>query len=245
MSLHIKRLRNLFRECGVPDALIEITARLLRSVSAGHWDLRRFYVLSQPLAKLTSPRRARRASVTVRRVVAGDPLVQGLPRPAVEIADRFRAGAECFVAEQAGSPQAFVWVTRHEHLEAEVSLAFKPTPRDRAVWDFDLYVDPAARHSVALSRLWDAVAEQLINAGYAWTVSVIMAENSSSLRAHRRSGAHVVAAGIRLRLGSRTYTYVDTASHFSSARRGNPRSVVQVAADVDRSASYRRFSPVR
>lgn len=245
MSLHLKRLRDLFRERGAPDALVEIASRVLRSASAGRCELRRFYVVSQPLAKLVSPRRSRRASVTVRRVTTGDPLVQRLPRPAAEIADRFRAGAECFVAEQAESPQAFVWVTRREHFEAEVSVVFKPAPPDRAVWDFDLYVDPAARHGVALSRLWEAVAEQLINAGVIWTVSVIMAENCASLRAQRRSGAHVVAAGVWLRLGSRMYTHVDVAPGISLARAGLPRSLVQVAADLDRTASYRRFRSAR
>jgi uncharacterized RmlC-like cupin family protein len=92
-----------------------------------------------------------------------------------------------------------------------------------------------------LFRLWESVAEQLTNAGIAWSVSVIMAENSASLRAQRRSGAHVVAAGIRLRLGSRFCTHVDVAPRTFWVPAGLPRSPMHIAADLDRTAFYRRF----
>jgi GNAT superfamily N-acetyltransferase len=243
MSLLLERLKGLHQDRRAADAMVEVVSRVLRFLSAGWSDLRRFYIVSQPLSRLTSPRRSRQASVTIRRVTACDPIVQRLPRPAFEIADRFQAGAECFVAERDDYPLAFVWVTRGVRIEPEVGMAFQPAPLSRAVWDFDLYVDPAARNSVVLARLWEAVAALLIEAGFEWTLSLVMAENSASLRAQRRSGSHVVAAGIRLRLGSRMYACVDVVPRMTWARRGTPASPVLVPANLDRTASYRRFRP--
>jgi hypothetical protein len=236
-----KRVLVAAREKGASDTATEAVSRALRLATFRCCDLRRFYVVSQPLQQLLSARRTRSSALNIRRILGNDPEVQSLPRPASEIAERFQSGAECFAAIREERVAAFIWVKRGSHVEREVGVEFLPEPTDQAVWDFDLFVEPAFRTGTALSRLWDAVASYLIDQGYVWTVSVIMAENDQSLRSQRRSGSRVVAAGLTLRLGRKRFTRLDGGARPIQGLPGAAVPVVAVAAEVDRSVRYVRF----
>ena len=139
-------------------------------------------------------------------------------------------GAHCFVAESNGTFAGFLWLQENSYEEDEVRCLFVPTPANRSVWDFDVYVDPEFRLGRAFARLWDAADKYLQSRCFAWTTSRISAFNIMSLKSHAALGAVSVGWVVFLVAGSFQMTVSPGAPylHMSFARTSRPTIQVRV-----------------
>src|SRR5690349_21679627 len=170
------------------DALLWKASRAASLITRGTLRIYRYRFVAQPVAKLPMLPSEGAGSTTIRRIDADDPLVARLPRAPEVIAARFRMGATCFAAERKGVFVGFVWIKEGCYPEDEVRCLYDLGPERIAVWDFDVYIEPAFRFGRTFARLWDHVNAWLRERGYCWTLSRISAFNPESLAAHRRLG---------------------------------------------------------
>lgn len=196
------KLGRRFRALGWVDGLLLSLKRVLTRISGGRCTLIKYVLVAQPVPdeNWLPPRRGR--GVTIRHIQAPDPALDRFPRPADVYDYRFRQGAECFVCERdAGQPAGFIWLTLHDYHEDEVRCVFRPEPRERTAWDFDVYVGPEHRMSPVFLRMWDAANAYLRVQGVQWCVSRVDAFNTGSMAAHRRLGAAPVGWCVFVVLG--------------------------------------------
>lgn len=236
-----RSLSNAVERVGFLDATIIAASRVLRRVSAGHCDVTRFYVFSQPLRPNALPQRRRANALTVRAIGADDPLLGRFPRPRHEIAQRFETGSQCFVVEAGGDILGFMWVHQGIFFDTEVGVYFQTQPANETCWDFDVFVQPAQRGGLAFFRLWEGACGNLSRKGVRWSMSRVFAHNEDSIRSHARLGAYAVASAIQLRLGGYMVTLADCAPRFrlSRGRESAPELVVSAVNDAPR--KYARF----
>jgi Acetyltransferase (GNAT) family. len=236
-------IRQLIQQIGWCDFLIRATSRALAALSLGKVKLHRDYIVAQPLAAVGSGPVRRTGSFVIRSLGSScDPLVARLPRPQEEIRERFASGAECFVAERDGEPVAFLWVHRASFLDAEVRSRFLVEPYGKAVWDFDVYVDPRFRGSTIFWRLWQEASRILLSRGVEWSISRISAENDGSISAHRRMGAYPVATAIHLCIGRIKVTLSDMSPHVHFSFSESRHPCYRVNAQEARRRRYFRFA---
>ena len=167
-----RRLRSLgemVRRLGLPSALLWGTARAISMASADRWRLIRYRFVAQPVAAGPLAPEGRRSALVIRRVDAGDSLVAQFPRPPAVIAERFRMGAVCLAAEIDGRFAGFLWIKESHYPEDEVRCVYRIEPAADAVWDFDVYIEPAFRFGRTFARLWDAANAWLRERGYRWS----------------------------------------------------------------------------
>jgi hypothetical protein len=234
----LRRLGNLFQQRKTPDALIECIARALRALTRGRMSVQRYYVFSQPVAKLPRPGR-RGAAIEVRPLAANDPLLARLPRPLEETSARLTGGAACVVALEGGALAGFLWLQTGCATDAESGVRFAPAPAEATVWDFDVYIDPQHRGGLAFYRLWSQTGELLRARGVGHSVSLVWSHNDDSIRSHQRLGAFPVASGVQVSIGRRRLQIGDRPPRWRwlSAGREAPRYVVDASAR----RAYARF----
>lgn len=209
-----RRLRSLgemVRRLGLPSALLWGTARAISMASADRWRLIRYRFVAQPVAAGPLAPEGRRSALVIRRVDAGDSLVAQFPRPPAVIAERFRMGAVCLAAEIDGRFAGFLWIKESQYPEDEVRCVYRIEPAADAVWDFDVYIEPAFRFGRTFARLWDAANAWLRERGYRWSLSRISAFNPDSLAAHRRLGTRIVGSATFIRVGRAQIAFLDRA----------------------------------
>ena len=197
----IRSLIDTVRRLGVSDALLWCVARAAQLTSGGRLRIYRYYFVAQPVPAENLSPGGRGAAIALRIVDAMDALVAQFPRPSEVIAARYRMGARCFAAEQHGRFVGFIWIKERQYPEDEVRCLYVLEPAGVAVWDFDVYIDPAFRHGRTFARLWDSANCWLRGHGYRWTLSRISAFNPDSLAAHRRLGTRRVGSATFVRLG--------------------------------------------
>jgi len=182
---------------GWRDGALYKLSRILALISGRRCRIVKYYLVAQPVAAepLVSP--ARGQDFRIERVEAQDPLTTQFPRPPDVIRRRYAAGAICFAASKQGRLIGFIWLKHDVYEEDEVRCSFLPMPSKEAVWDFDVYVDPAFRLGRAFLRLWDGAYAYLRTQGISWTMSRISSFNNASLTSHQRLGA--------VRLGQATF----------------------------------------
>jgi GNAT superfamily N-acetyltransferase len=186
------------REIGFANAALLGITRSAYRISAGRVRIYRYCFVAQPIS---TPALAPSAGILIRRVDPEDPLTAQFPRPRNVIVERFASGALCLAAERRGLFAGYIWLKEHSYLDDEARCEYLLPPRGEAVWDFDVYVDPAFRHGRMFARLWSAAHEWMRERGYRWSISRISAFNSPSLSAHRRLGT--------VRLGTATFVQIE------------------------------------
>jgi hypothetical protein len=226
---------------GWPDATVQFVSRVLEALTGGTCHLRRYYLVAQPVRHESQARVRRGQSIEVRRVHAGDTLVERFPRPRQEILGRFEQGSECFVAETGGVLAGFLWLHFGKFTDAEVRCVFVPLPREATCWDFDVFVDPGQRNGLAFFRLWQVASEYLAARGIRWTVSRVWAHNEASVASHRRLGALPVASSWLLTVGRLHISLEDSPVrlHWASSDRSLTERELDAAAAG--AARFRRF----
>jgi len=195
------RLGQLQQDIGWINSALFVAARLASRCSGGRLKLRKYYLTAQPVATadLTPARRGRTIEVSEAnstRIRATE-----FGRPAAAIEHRIQHGARCLLAHKDDELLGFQWFTTRDFPEDEVRCRYRLDPQDRCAWDFDIYVQPAARALPVFSRLWDRCNALLREAGIDQSLSRIDAFNSASLRSHARLGATPVAWALFITLG--------------------------------------------
>lgn len=176
------------------DRALFFLSRALRRLAAGHVHLYRYYLVAQPVPRrpLLSSKRGR--DIEVRRVDAGEAVLQQFPRPGDVLANRFRQGAVCYAAFRDNGLSGFLWFVPGNYEEDEVRCLYRPWPSGRGAWDFDVYVTPEDRVGLTFSRLWDTAYADMRSRGVTWSMSRISAFNQGSLAAHARLGARFLGS---------------------------------------------------
>jgi GNAT superfamily N-acetyltransferase len=225
-------LRDALRRLGLRDGVLFATATVLSRASGGRARLHRYCFVAQPV---TGPlmRSTNAGSEVIRQVDAGDPLVAQFPRPPAVIAQRFRMGAHCFVAERAGRFVGFLWLKESRYPEDEVRCDYVLEPTDGAVWDFDVHVEPAFRLGRTFVRLWDYANAWMREHGYRWTISRISAFNRDSLAAHARLGIRPIGTATFLRFGVVQVALLDRAPFVHAGWRHDQTPVLHLRPPVD------------
>jgi hypothetical protein len=176
--------------------------RVLRALSGNRMRLYKYYFLAQPVVAKPWLPPHRGASVDIRPVAASDPVLDEMPRPKAVFPYRFQQGAVCLGAFKAASCLGFVWFTFGPYQEDEVRCRYVPLPEGQSAWDFDLYLEPAHRNSVAFLKLWDEANRVLAARGIRWSLSRISAFNERSIASHQRLAARRIGTAVFVIIGS-------------------------------------------
>lgn len=236
------RLTGVIRSIGWTDGCIYLAARAIQALSGGRAELRKYYFVSQPVAAAPLLPKNRGASIVVELIDRRHPLVSAFPRPSQVIAERFDNNATCFIATKNGEFVGFLWLQAGSYREDEVRCLFTPLPAERAIWDFDVHIEPSYRSSFAFARLWDTANQYLRDRGVCWSVSRISAFNAGSINAHARLGAFPIGAACFLqgRTWQLTLSFSPAFCHFSSGEHAVPQ--ISLPAAPEHRRRYRRFS---
>jgi hypothetical protein len=216
-------------DLGAVNALLYLCNRALKRLSASRAFLQRYYLMVQPLdISLPMPRRLGR-DLQVREVGRADAVLATLPRPPEVLQSRYEQGSTCLAAwRSSGEFAGFIWLAPGVYEEDEVRCTFLPQPEGRTSWDYDLYVVPAERAGVTLTRLWAAALEHLRARGFEWSASRISAFAPASRAAQRRMGAVCVGQALFLVVYrfQAMFASIPPYVHFSAGR-SRPRLKVQ------------------
>ncbi len=161
----------------------------------------RYRLVAQPVAAKPLLPARRAAGWEVRQLAPGDAALAAMPLTGAKLDERFAQGAVCLAVFRDNRMRAYLWLCFGAYDEDEVRCRFTPTPSGRTAWDFDVYVFPEDRGTLAFARLWDAANALMRERGVDWTVSRVSAFNAPSLSSHRRLGARVVGDALFVRLG--------------------------------------------
>lgn len=193
--------RRKLKEMGIVDFAIHSADYVARSISP-KLGLVKYYVVAQPVPERRLLDASRGQKVEVRQVTWDDPVLEQFLPSEEEIAERFRRGGVAFAAFRKDRLTGYIWLIAGPYREPVERCEFFPAPEDKAVWDLDVYIDPAERLGLTFARLWDEAYEYLRARGFEWTVSRIAASNRGSIAAHRRLGLRVIGRILFLKAGS-------------------------------------------
>ena len=209
---------------GWGNGLLYSLGQILRRVSGGRVRLVRYLLVAQPVPAEVRPQCRPSAKNPVRPVAPSDPLVQQFPRPRHVIAQRFRDGSTCLVAQSDERFIGYLWLARGAYDEDEVRCRYEFARPGESSWDYDVYVAPDFRIGRTLARLWDASNAHLSRDGVRWTFSRISAFNPGSLAAHGRFGTKVLHTASFLCLGGVQIAFIGAAPylHLSLSDRSRP-----------------------
>lgn len=186
--MEIDSLRQTLAELGVANGLLYLLGRVLQKASGNRVFIARYHFVAQPIPADATPSTRPSAKSRTRLIAPDDPIVATFPRSAHIIAQRFRDGATCFVAENNGEFAGYLWLTRNAYEEDEVRCRYEFTPPALCAWDYDVFVAPKYRAGRTFARLWDAANTHLSAQGIRWSLSRISAFNVASMSAHQRLG---------------------------------------------------------
>lgn len=176
-------------DLGFGNAGLYLCGRVLQRLSGGRAFIQRYFLVVQPVdVPIRLPQRLG-ARFRVRLVDSQDPEVRAFPRPAEVIAARYAQGSTCLALFRDETLAGFIWLCPGPYEEDEVRCTFAPAPVRQVAWDYDLYILPEHRNSVAFMKLWSAAMEHLRGQGVAWSASRISAFAPASIAAHDRLGA--------------------------------------------------------
>jgi len=213
--------------------------RFLSKATGNRAGLYCYLIHAQPVPQDSLLGSRRGASISVRRLHQGDPAVAGLPGPAAVIDERFRQGSICLGAFRENALIGCLWLQLGGYDEDEVRCRFEPLPGTACAWDYDVHVDPTARHSFAFARLWDEANALLRREGRRWTVSRISAFNPGSLAAHHRLGSVRIGTAAFMRLGGLQFLAGTVPPYVHVSVNSRPVLRIDVAARTGRGKKRR------
>jgi len=208
-----QRVSGPFREFGIAAGCLYSIDRVLQMISP---RLRLFVyeLMVQPIPdKPLLPERLSR-SLEIRQIERGDPEVELMPaRPDIKQA-RFEQGAICLGAYRKGQLIGYLWLCFDAYDEDEVRCTYRPSPRDRSVFDFDLYIFPEHRMGLGFAGIWNGANEYLRARGVDFTFSRLTRFNLPSRRAHAHLGWRRVARAAFLKVGTLEVMFATIAPFF-------------------------------
>jgi hypothetical protein len=146
---------------------------------------------------------------------------------------RSRHNAICLGAFKDEQMIGYIWLCLGPYQEDEVRCRFVPASRNRASWDFDVYLVPEFRAGLGFLRLWDEANRLLRDAGVSWSISRISALNPHSLASHARLGAQPCGSALFIRIGPAQLTFASLHPYlcFSYGSKWLPELVVRAPDD--------------
>ena len=195
-----KKHRATAAELGHLNALLYSVNRAYTKTMGRH-ILWRYVLVAQPVPSKDRLSASRGRTIEVRQLNPGDPMLTLLPVTAQTIEHRLRQGAICLGAFKDGEIIGCTWLQLGAFDEDEVRCQFVPSPADKTAWDFDVYVAPPQRGSLAFLRLWDGANAYMRARGIEWSMSRISAFNQISLASHSKMNARRLGTATYLRLG--------------------------------------------
>ncbi len=216
----LRNAQKLVASFGPLRAALYAVHRLLERISGGRARIVCYRFVAQPIAPVAMPATRGTGSVELRWLEPDDGILQQVPRPPTVLARRFRDGARCLAAIKAGRLVGFLWYQQGSYLEDEVRCRYLFDSR-LAVWDFDVYIDPAYRLSRLFARLWSTAQQELAQHGFRWTLSRISVFNPASLAAHARIGARPLASATFLVCGRFQLSFATIAPHIHASLRAD------------------------
>lgn len=195
-----KKYKATTAELGHLNAFLYSANRAYTKTTGRH-ILWRYVLVAQPVPSKDRLSVSRGRTIEVRPLNPGDPTLTLLPITVQTIEHRLRQGAICLGAFKNDEIIGCIWLQFGAFDEDEVRCRFVPLPADETAWDFDVYVAPLHRGSLAFLRLWDSANAYLRARGIRWSMSRISAFNKISLTSHARMNACRLGTATYLRLG--------------------------------------------
>lgn len=226
----IDSVRQTLAELGVANGLLYLLGRALQKASGNHAFIARYHFVAQPIPADAAPSTRPSAKSRVRLVGPDDPVVAAFPRPAHVIAQRFRDGATCFVAENDGEFAGYLWLARNAYEEDEVRCRYEFGPPALCAWDYDVFVAPRYRAGRTFARLWDAANAHLAAQGVRWSLSRISTFNAASMSAHQRLGIEKLSSATFVVLGPFQFALLPDAPYVRLDSALGRRPVIRLAA---------------
>ncbi len=228
------RLRSNLRDFGLVNFFLYLLARLIDKLP-GNWRMIKYYLIAQPIHKqsATKPVKRRSSVISIHKIDASEYRYDWFPRPKIIIESRYAQGAECLVAFQHGNAIGCLWFIHGQYAEDEVRCCFSPSPKEKVVWDFDVYVEPKYRLGRAFALLWEEADKLFESRSVEWTTSRIDAFNPQSIRSHKRLGAEILGSVVFLCMGKFQLMFSTRSPHISLTRKnGIPPKIVLNIPDV-------------
>lgn len=189
MYKRIRKLSQLVKDHGLLNLLLYKLDIVAREFSKNKIKIVKYYFFAQPIVDTIVVKHAHKRKIKIRLLNYYDPILDQCPRPLGVINERFAQQSKCFVASKDNEFIGFIWLSQKAYMEDEVRSEFIPMPINESVWDYDVYIKPESRLSLAFPMLWDQVNTYLSERGYRWTMSRISGVNSASLSTHKKLGA--------------------------------------------------------
>ncbi|MDX1656161.1 MAG: hypothetical protein R3310_13195, partial [Candidatus Competibacteraceae bacterium] len=150
---------------------------------------------SQPLVRPSLTR-----NIQIREIKPGDPELAMMPPPSEVIESRFRQNAFCLGAFRKGEMIGYIWLGQKAYQEDEARCIYLVTPREEAVFDFDLYIFPKHRLGIAFVAIWDGTNRFLSDRGIRYTYSRLTRFNLVSRRSHQHLGGRRIGRAVFLKV---------------------------------------------
>jgi hypothetical protein len=163
----------------------------------------------------------------VREVHRQDPEVELMPPPEDVKRWRFDNGALCLGAFVDERMVAYMWLREGAYEEDEVRCDYVLEPPSESVFDFDVYVLPEARMTLAFVGLWHGANEYLFRRGVRHSFSRVNHFNLASKRAHDRLGWYRVGRTVVLRLWRLQLLFADCLPYLSVSVSARPKLVLK------------------
>lgn len=122
--------------------------------------------------------------IVVREIEKNDPILNEIPPPTDVVANRYDQGAVCLGAFRKAELVGYLWICFDSYEEDEIRCTFVPLPAGKSVFDFDFYIFPEHRFSIAFAALWDGTNDYLRQRGIRYTTSRVSRFNLQSISAH-------------------------------------------------------------
>jgi hypothetical protein len=209
MSNYIEKIRLFLADMGWCNTSLYGINYLLHHITPKA-TLYKYALVAQPVRKESLLPVRRNLSIRVHQVNETEYDPGWFPRPSEVIRTRYSQGAVCLVAFKNDSAIGCMWLVLGPYLEDEVRCCFIPYPAGLTAWDFDVYLHPSYRTSLAFAYLWDAANAWLHERGIQWTMSRINVFNLNSIRTYKRLGAQQVGITLFVCFGIYQLLLTDT-----------------------------------
>ena len=193
------------------DILYYYTHRALEIISFGKARIIRYYIFAQPVQTKELLPKSRGKNIEIKFINQWDNDFLQFPRPKEVIENHLKQEASCFVAKKGSRVIGFLWLVKNAYEEDEVRCRFLLQPKDKVMWDFDVYINPEERIGFAFLKLWDAANTYMRNNNSQWSLSRISSFNQKSLASHSKLGAVIIASATFLCVGKLQASFFSTA----------------------------------
>ncbi len=183
----LQKLISPFKEFGSFGGAQYLIDRALSSISPNlrlfSYDLMVQPISDKPLLPVSLTK-----FLDLREIKRGDSELGLMPVPAEIIEFRFKQKALCLGLFQKGKFVGYMWFCFEVYVEDEVRCTYLLNPKQKSVFDFDLYLFPEHRLGLGFLGLWAGANKFLVKRGIHYSFSRLTRFNLASRKAHDHLG---------------------------------------------------------